>query len=578
MIFVPKFSHSEKILPEYPRPQKQRDSYYSLNGEWQYKFSQSDLLTESFDGEIIVPYSPESRLSGVNRQLKKDEYLHLKKVFSMPKGFFRGRVFLNVGACDQVTRVYLNGKLLYTNTGGYTSFTVELVDILKTAKNTLYFVVADNADSDVYGRGKQKYKRGGIWYTATSGIWQSCFLESTPDVYIKDFKYYIDYDAKKLRTEVEVSDGVTPVHLSVMDGSSVIAEGDTDGGTVTLDVSACAPWEIDDPQLYPVVLTVGDDKITSYFGLRKFSKVNIDGRFYFAVNNKPVYLNGLLDQGYHEDGIYTPSSNKVMYDEIKSLKELGFNMLRKHIKVEPMLWYYYCDITGMIVWQDMINGGGKYSSTRVALCPFFNMKIDDGDYKAQKRDNPESRRQYKYEANRLIDQLFNVTSLMLWTPFNEAWGQFDAIENWRELSKKDNTRLYDHASGWQDMGGGDVQSKHIYFKKIKLKNDRKRVLALTEFGGYSMPIKGHVFTRKKFGYKSFKDQKSFEEAYARLFENQIIPMIKSQGLSASCYTQVSDVEDEINGIYTYDRVLKINPEILKRVAKEVYSAFYESLK
>ncbi len=575
MIFKPQFN-SEGVLSEYPRPQKQRDSYLCLNGEWDYIITERENLEAHFDGKIILPYSPESEFSGVNRQLKKREFLHLKKDFTLPKGFNKGRVFFNVGACDQTCKVFLNGKLLYENFDGYTSFTVELTNIVDGV-NTLYIIVKDDADSPIYGRGKQRYKRGGIWYTAISGIWQSCFLESTPKVYIKDFKFYPDFDNKTLTVTCDISQSEKSAYVSIIDENRVLAEGFAVDGKVTLDASKCSPWTLDNPELYTVIIKAEEDEVKSYFGLRKFSTAVVKGKKYFAINNEPIFLNGLLDQGYYHGGIYTPKTNADMYNEVYALKNMGFNMLRKHIKVEPMLWYYYCDILGMVVFQDMINGGGKYSPFRIMLAPFFNLKLNDGNYKAMRR-NADSRKQYKYEANRLIDQLFNVTSIFLWTPFNEAWGQFDALKICEELRKKDSTRLYDHASGWQDMGGGDVCSKHIYFRKIKLKNDNKRVLALTEFGGYSLYLKGHVFSDKKFGYKAFKDQKSLQNAYQNLYFDQIIPMIYKEGLSSCCYTQVSDVEDEINGIYTYDRILKFDPEFLKSVNEKVYKAFKDSLK
>lgn len=575
MIFKPQFIN-EGVLQEYPRPQKKRESYLSLNGKWDYKITITEDFQTDFDGKIIVPYSPESSLSKVNRQLKKNEVLHLKRDFTLPDGFNRGRVFLNVGACDQTCKVFLNGELLYENFDGYTSFTVELNNVT-SGVNTLYITVKDDADSPIYGRGKQRYKRGGIWYTAISGIWQSCFLESTPDIYIKDFKFYPDFDDKTLTAFCSVSDPQKSAYVSIIDENEVLAEGYTVDGKVVLDASKCKPWSTRAPELYTVIIKVGEDVVESYFGLRKFSTVKIGDKRYFAINNEPVFLNGLLDQGYYYGGIYTPAKNEDMYNEISSLRKMGFNMLRKHIKVEPMLWYYYCDILGMVVFQDMINGGGKYPSYRIMLGPFINLRLKDHDYKSMLR-NEDSRKQYLYEANRLIDQLFNVTSLFLWTPFNEGWGQFDAVKTCEYFRKKDSTRLFDHASGWQDMGGGDVCSKHVYFKKINIKNDKKRVLALTEFGGYTFYTNGHVFSNKKFGYRSFKDKSALQKAYKKLYLEEIIPMIYKEGLSSSCYTQVSDIEDEINGLYTYDRVLKFDPDFIKSVNDEVYSAFEKSLK
>jgi hypothetical protein len=281
-----------------------------------------------------------------------------------------------------------------------------------------------------------------------------------------------------------------------------------------------------------------------------------------------------LDQGYWVDGLYTPPSNKAMYDEILAVKNLGFNMLRKHIKVEPMLWYYYCDVLGILVWQDMINGGGSYPSIRIMLAPFINLRLDDKNYKKMKR-NDKSRKQYYFEAEEMMSQLNNVTSLCLYTPFNECWGQFDAVNVTNHLKNIDSTRLYDHASGWQDKYAGDLCSKHIYFRKVKMKNDSKRILALTEFGGYSYPVDGHVFSSKKFGYKIFNDKDKLQKRYADLYKNEIIPLIKNEGLCATVYTQLTDVEDEINGLFTYDRLLKFDADFLINLNNLVYKSFNE---
>ena len=577
MIISPEFFNSDIPLIEYPRQQFMRDSYFSLNGDWDYAIRKDGKIPNDFDGKIVVPYSPESDLSGVKKQLQKDEFLFYRKRFILPQGFNVGKVLLNVGACDQVCNVYLNGNFVGNHEGGYLSFTLELTNYLTEDENELIIIVTDDASSDVYGRGKQKYKRGGIWYTATSGIWQSIWIESVPTNHVSSLTLSPEYDTKKLFVTCK-SSSKGSVKVDIFDGENLItSEIGEANEKIKLDVSNCKEWDTVSPELYRVVVTYGDDKVESYFGLRKFSSIVIDGKKYFALNNKPIFHNGLLDQGYWHDGIYTPKTNKAMYDEIKAVKDLGFNMLRKHIKVEPMLWYYYCDILGILVWQDMINGGGEYPFYRIALCPFFNLKLDDSNYKKMRRSE-ESREWYYKEAYALIEQLFNCVSICLWTPFNECWGQFDALKTWEKLRKFDPSRLYDHASGWQDKGGGDLQSRHIYFRKIKLKNDNRRILALTEFGGYSYAHEGRVFTDKKFGYKVFKDAKKVQDAYEKLYFTEIIPAIKNDGLSATVYTQLTDVEDEINGLFTYDRILKLDKDFIKKVNGEVYKAFFNSIK
>ena len=579
MIFQPEFLSSDTPLAEYPRPQMKRDSYLSLNGKWEYAIRKHPAPAR-FDGEIVVPYSPECKRSGVEKQLKNDEYLIYRRYFTLPNGFFRGRVLLNFGAVDQLCEAFVNGVLVGSHEGGYLPFAFDITDELQSGENELIVIVKDDASSDVYGRGKQSYKRGGIWYTATSGIWQSVWLESVPENYIKSVKLTPDYDTKRLtvRCEVvgELGDG-KGVSVSVTDGERVVATVYSDGAEATVDVSACKEWTTDAPELYGVSVHYGDDSVESYFGLRKFSVLQKGGKKYFALNGKPIFHNGLLDQGYWHEGLYTPPSNEAMYEEIKAVKSLGFNMLRKHIKIEPLLWYYYCDILGVLVWQDMINGGGKYPKLRIMLAPFINLHLRDGNYKKMRRSE-RSREQYYAEAYGTIDALYNCVSLCLWTPFNEAWGQFDSLKVCEELKKKDPTRLYDHASGWQDMGGGDVYSRHIYFRKLKAKNDGKRVFALTEFGGYSYAVEGHIFSKKKFGYKKFRSAEKLQAAYENLYREQVLPLIQKEGLCGAVYTQLTDVEDEVNGLYTFDRVLKVDEKELQKINAAVYAAFNKTSK
>lgn len=574
MRFQPKFLSSDTPLAEYPRPQFCRESYLSLNGVWEYAITGTVVPPERYDGRIVVPYPPESSASGVVRQPSNTEYLHYRRAFTLPREFFRGRVLLNVGACDQVCEVFCNGVRIGAHEGGYLPFALELTDALSDGENVLTFVVQDDASSEIYGRGKQSYRRGGIWYTATSGLWQSVWLESVPKEYIKGLKLLPDYDQKTLFVDCDAPQEVV---VSVYDGEKRLAEGKTEQGKLILNVSECLPWSPQSPELYRLKLAMGEDRVESYFGLRKFSAVERDGKKYFAVNNRPIFQNGLLDQGYWKEGICTPPSNLAMFEELRTVKELGYNMLRKHIKVESALWYYYCDVLGILVWQDMLNGGGAYSWLRIHLCPFVDLHINDTNYRGMKRQNARSREWFLREARDTIGTLFNCVSLYLWTPFNEAWGQFDAVKVWKLLRQEDSSRLYDHASGWQDKGGGDVYSRHIYFRKIKLKNDGKRVLALTEFGGYSYAVKGHTFTEKSFGYKGFRSEEELTRAFERLYRTEIIPAIGTAGLSAAVYTQLTDIEDEINGLFTYDRILKFPAERLQKLNEEVYAAFRHCL-
>ncbi len=572
MIFDVKFEKDNTIpLLEYPRPQFKRESYFCLNGFWDYQIEENGQT--KLEGKINVPYSPESDLSGVCRQLKKRETLIYKRSFTLPSGFNKGVVLLNFGACDQETTVFVNDEKVGENYGGYLPFTFDITAYLIEGENSLKVVVKDDADSDIYGRGKQTYNRGGIWYTATSGIWQTVFLESVPLSYIKSVKLTPNYDDKTLSVIAEIVGNKADITVEVVDGDRIICSQKGEG-KVTLDVSICKEWSVENPELYKVFITLGEDRVESYFGLRKFSVIERGGYKLFALNNKPLFNNGLLDQGYYHKGIYTPESNESMYKDVEAVKTLGYNMLRKHIKVEPLLWYYYCDVLGVLVWQDMLNGGTKYKKHRIMLAPFINLHLDDTNYKSMGRSE-KSREQYYKEAYGLQDLLYNVVSLCVYTPFNEAWGQFDALKVTKLLKERDNTRLYDHASGWQDKGGGDFCSKHIYFRKARIKNDGKRILALTEFGGYSLLLDGHVFSNKKFGYKFFKDQSRLQTAYQNLYEKEIIPLVNEQGLCATVYTELTDVEDEVNGILTFDRALKLNADFLRELNGKIYQSFNE---
>ena len=570
MIFDVQFEKNSNIpLSEYPRPQFKRESYLCLNGFWDYAIKEKEVIKSQ--GKINVPYSPESDLSGVLYQLKKTETLIYERSFTLPENFNVGKVLLNFGACDQVTTVYVNDIMVGKNEGGYLPFAFDITSALKDGENLLKVVVLDDADSDVYGRGKQTYKRGGIWYTATSGIWQTVFLESVPCEYIKSIKLTPNYDEKTLKVAVDTSNGNKEVKVEIKDGDKVISTA-SGSAEITLDVYLCKPWSLENPELYKVFVYYGNDIVESYFGLRKFSIVEKGGFKLFALNDKPIFNNGLLDQGYYHKGLYTPESNESMYKDVLTAKTLGYNMLRKHIKVEPLLWYYYCDVLGVLVWQDMINGGKKYKAHRIMLAPFINLHLNDGNYKSMGRSE-KSREQYYKEAYLLQDTLYNVVSLCVYTPFNEAWGQFDALEVTNALRKRDDTRLYDHASGWQDLGGGDFTSRHIYFRKARIKNDGKRVLALTEFGGYSLQLEGHVFSDKKFGYKFFKRKEDLQQAYENLYLNEIIPLIEKQGLCATVYTELTDVEDEVNGILTFDRELKLKRDFLTELNEKIYDTF-----
>ena len=548
-------------LAEYPRPQFVRNSYINLNGCWKCEFSKSSELPSDFKTDITVPFSPETPLSGVGRVLEPSEYLHYEKRFNIPSDFNKGRVFIHFGAVDQIADVYLNGVHIGSHSGGYTPFSFEITDNIKEGENRLNVTVRDFSDTKQYSRGKQKFNRGGIWYSPQSGIWQTVWLESTPKEYLHSVKITPDFDNEQVRFDFEAD---AEVLVSVYDGDMLIAET----AEKVVRIPNFKPWSPESPFLYNVVFSCGKDRVRSYFGMRKFSVgKDENGMPRLFLNNKPYFHNGLLDQGYYPDGFLTPPSNEAMEYDVKTVKKMGFNMLRKHIKIEPLLWYHYCDVNGILVWQDMVNGGGKYG-LEVSVLPFIGVNLDDTNYKTFKRTDASQRESYYKELRQMLDALSNCPCIAVWVPFNEGWGQFDSAKAYKFIKEFDKTRVVDSTSGWHDRGVTDVISKHIYFTPIKVKAGAKPYV-LSEFGGFSHRVNGHTFNNKMFGYKIYNSPESLAKAYKKTFEKVIIPQI-SKGLSATVYTQLTDVEDELNGLLTYDRkVVKIPVDILKKINERV---------
>lgn len=540
-------------LPEYPRPQLKRDSYISLNGSWEYAITNDETPPERYDGIITVPFSPESELSGVSRTLKPDETLWYRRKISLPTGFDAGRVLLNFGAVDQIATVYINGERVGSHTGGYTAFSFDITSKLDE-ENMLVVKVRDFSDSSYHSRGKQKTKRGGIWYTAQSGIWQTVWLESVPESYIKGLEILPLFDRAAVEITVYTScEGTCKISLCGRDYEA------GSGKSCLIPMLGFTPWSPENPHLYDLTITFETDVVHSYFGMRKFSvEKDEKGVPRLFLNGAAYFHTGLLDQGYYSDGLYTPPSDEAMVFDIKTAKEMGFNMLRKHIKIEPMRWYYHCDRLGMLVWQDMVNGGGSYNFFTISSPLITGVHFKDNLYALFGRKSEAGRRQYYAELDEMIKQLINAPSIAVWVPFNEGWGQFDAAEAQRRIELLDKSRTIDHASGWHDQKNGELKSLHIYFKKYKQKPDKLgRAVVLSEFGGYNLRIDGHAFNKKDFGYKKAKSRQELLAEFERLYDEQIIPA-KKKGLAACVYTQLTDVEDELNGLISYDReVIKL---------------------
>ena len=563
-------SLTDKPLQEYPRPQFARKSYVNLNGLWDYAITGTDTIPTQFDGQILVPFSPESTLSGVNRQVKPNEYLFYRTTFTLPKTFVKDIVLLNFGAVDQVCDVYVNGVHVCHHVGGYNAFSADITHALKEA-NELILRVSDCTDTSYYTCGKQSTRRGGMWYTPQSGIWQTVWLESVPAQYISGIRITPDFDRAQVTIEADCNFD-DPITVKVLDGETEIAQNDGKGTvTVAFPDGKFVPWTPENPHLYNLKIISRRDFVESYFGMRKFSCEKVGAYHRLMLNNKPYFHNGLLDQGYYCDGLYTAPSDEAMVYDITTAKELGFNMLRKHIKVEPARWYYHCDRLGMLVWQDMPSGGSKQNKFTTLYLPFIGVnKIDDSKYGKFSRKDEAGRETFVRELTEMIDQLYNCVSIATWVIFNEGWGQFDANKMTDYVRTLDATRTIDQASGWHDQGGGDIRSLHVYFKKVNLPRDDNRAVCLTEFGGYSFKDAEHSFNPDgTYSYKKFANIQEFNDGVKKLYERDVIAKIK-KGLCAAVYTQVSDVEDEVNGLLTYDRkVLKIEANMMKEINAKI---------
>ena len=551
-------------LAEYPRPALRRDSCENLNGFWQYAVTKTADFPQQWQGEILVPYSPETKASGVGHILQPNEWLHYHRSFTPPAGS-GGRVLLHFGAVDYACAVEVNGRIAGGHRGGYLPFTLDITSLLKDGRNTLWVAVQDPTGSGTQARGKQSLKPGGMFYTSQSGIWQTVWLERVPENYIKELTVTPDYDSRTVAIKAEFAVSDVLITAAVRTGS-VIAQGQGMGSAVlTIPAEHFHPWSPDSPFLYDLTIHAGDDTVHSYFAMRKWSCApDANGIMRFCLNDKPILLNGLLDQGYWPDGLYTPPSDAAVEKELLTVRELGFNMLRKHAKIEPQRWYYHCDRLGIIVWQDMVNGGAPYKLWLVTyltniLQPLMR-RMPDGRpfYGLLSRGTQASRDEYYTELEATVKALGCHPCIGCWVPFNEGWGQFDADAATAKLKALDKTRVVDEASGWYDRGGGDVYSVHNYFYPLKV-SPKQRTVALSEYGGIVWAMPGHEPPGgKAYGYGTAKSRDELTQRYRKLQLETVMPQLK-KGLSALVYTQLADVQEEVNGMLTADRTA-VKPE------------------
>ncbi|HEX4415157.1 MAG TPA: glycoside hydrolase family 2 TIM barrel-domain containing protein [Lacipirellulaceae bacterium] len=543
----------KNVLPEYPRPQMVRDEWTNLNGLWQYAIlaKTGSAPPIKWDGEILVPFAIESALSGVKKPVEPDEQLWYRRTFKSPTLPKNGRLLIHFGAVDWESWVYVNGKLLSDHPGGYTPFTIDITDALRSGENEVMVRVEDPTDTGNQPRGKQVLKPHGIFYTAVTGIWQTVWLEPVPENYIKSVRVIPDVDRKQVEIRTTSSHGAK-IRVTALDGEVEVGrvEGLAGGDKLAVPITNAKLWSPSDPHLYNLRIELMDgqkviDSVTSYFGMRKIEvKKDAEGINRLWLNDQVLFQFGPLDQGWWPDGLYTAPTDAALKYDIEMTKRFGMNLIRKHVKVEPARWYYWCDNLGMLVWQDMPSGD------------------------VQKTD--QSKKWFEIELEGMIEGLRSFPSIVMWVPFNEGWGQHDTEQVVKLVQEIDPTRPVNEASGWNNEGFGDVTDMHNYPGPGMRDSEEKRVSVLGEFGGLGMPIKGHTWqSEKNWGYVSYNNADELTDAYVNLL-TMMRPLI-GQGLSAAVYTQTTDVEIEVNGLMTYDREqVKMNESRMREAANKLF--------
>jgi len=583
---------AEKVTPqnvwqEYPRPQFERSNWMNLNGLWQYSVvKNNEVQPKKFQGNILIPFCVESSLSGVASEVKPDDRIWYKRNFTVPSDWNGKNVILNFEAVDYATTVWVNGMIVGSHLGAYDRFSFDVTEFLREkGPQELVVSVTDPSSAGPQPRGKQQLSQQGIWYTPVSGIWQTVWLEAvSPEAFLKEVKITPDIDSKSVTIIPLLNKPLKPdfkVKISVSSNGQVVAGIDIIADKeAVLKIEKPELWSPDSPKLYDLSLTLTNasgeviDRVNSYFGMRKISLGDLNGTKYLFLNNEPLFQYGPLDQGWWPDGLYTPPSDEAMKYDIEVTKQLGFNMIRKHIKVEPDRWYYHCDKLGMLVWQDMPSGmviipeEGKERPAHVQ-----HVGRNDPDLNVRTEDAA----QYELELRRMIDIHYNSPAIVVWVPFNEGWGQYATCRIAKMVKDFDPTRLVDAVTGWALRPCGDLYDIHTYQIEVLVPpTSLDRASVIGEYGGIGYPIKDHLWNpeMRNWGYQTYQSEKELFDAYKYKFD-QIVEMKKMKGLSAAVYTQTTDVEGEVNGLMTYDRkVIKFPVEKLK----EIHSALFEKKK